>query len=817
VSAISPWFPSFWDALGWTMLHFLWTGTLFALVVRFVLWTLRRRSPRVRYGLALTAFLVLAPAPAALFTWRMADGAAPAGRALSAATTDGNESPQTHREPTRGGTRGALDHSALAASSPAAKFEIGSPRMSGWTAESLRQAAGQSYAVALALLPWIWLGGFPLACGWIVLGVAGTERLRRRCRPIANAEWLALCRRLTDQLRIHVPVRFGVSDRLAAPLLIGIVRPLVLLPASALCSYSPEQVEMIILHELAHVRRWDNLVNLLQRLVEAVLFFHPAVWWLSQRVRLEREHCCDDVVLAHTQMPQRYAEFLAKLALPAAVGQGAFGVSANEQLVARIRHILNQENEPMKVSRGSVIASFAFFVALIAVATTWAHLKAGAAPIEVEGPARISRLDRQARISTTPQQPHAAHDVPFLRAVAQATTPSAVQAPRPSSTASPPADKKAGAWQPVPTFGEKAQLKFAGRAFWQWETVLMTELDPKMRTEALDALGRFGAFGYEQEASDAIAKFLSKGRLIRSDEGDQKVEEAAQAAFSRIGPPALKTALELLKDKSPEVRRLATEIVSALLRDVAEPKPSTLEALAEATNDRDEHVRLAALQALSHTFGRTKGVYRDLLAPVVVKKLQDDSPEMRLAAASFLGNLGPSAAGVVPALLAALKDPRNEETRIRGYYIPRTVIDALRQCSTPPGVLVPALIELLPKAQADFGTLQSITLALGSLESQAAPAVPALIEALKRSDRTEYQWAGGLTPSQREHEAVKAIATALGQIGPTPESPTVRTVFKEKMSKLASSDMDDSTTAAMQAIQHATRRLFPEGFPARRK
>ena len=99
------------------------------------------------------------------------------------------------------------------------------------------------------------------------------------------------------------------------PLLIGIVRPLVLLPASAVCGYSPEQVEMIVLHELAHVRRWDNLVNLVQRLVEAVLFFHPSVWWLSRRVRLEREHCCDAVVLAHAHAPQRYAEFLAEIAL----------------------------------------------------------------------------------------------------------------------------------------------------------------------------------------------------------------------------------------------------------------------------------------------------------------------------------------------------------------------------------------------------------------------------------------------------------------------------------------------------------------------
>jgi beta-lactamase regulating signal transducer with metallopeptidase domain/HEAT repeat protein len=856
MSLLSSWFPSFWEVLGWTMLHFLWVGALIALFARLVLWAARRRSPRVRYAVALAGFLFLALAPAVLCAWRMADPAP------LAAITEGIEIPRHAGEPIvdeaasfrqssvansqqekaadaklAQRTR-PLGHAASVTAFSARKADASSPSFRLWIGYDVQKAVGQSYGFALRMLPWLWVCGFPLACVWIVLGVTGTERLRRACRPLDNEEWLSLCRRLEQQLRIRIRVRFAVSDGLRVPLLIGIVRPLVLLPASALSGYSPEHVEMIVLHELAHVRRWDNLVNLLQRLVEAVLFFHPSVWWLSRRVRLEREHCCDAVVLAYTGAPQRYAEFLAHLALPGIIPQRALSVSAGEQLVARIRHILNQEKESMKVSRTSVIGASAFFVALIAVAIAWAHLKAAAAPVAIEATGRIPRFDREG--STTPQQAHAAHDVSSGTSLAQATTPSAVEALRGSSTASPHADKKADASQPAPKYlgmhvgmalsggsraatsaeQDKAELKFAGQAFWQWETVLMTELDPKMRVEALDALGRFGAFGYEKEASAAIAKFLSKGRLIRSDQGDQKVEEAAQAAFSRIGPPALKTALELLKDKSPEVRRLATEIVSALLRDVAEPKPSTLEALAEATNDRDEHVRLAALQALSQTFGRTKGVYRDLLAPVVVKKLQDDSPGIRLEAAAFLGDLGPSAAGVVPALLAALKDPRNEKTRVRGYYILRTVIDALRRCGTSPGVLVPALIELLPKAQADFGTLQSITLALGNLESQAAPAVPALIEALKRSDRTEYQWAGGVPPSQQQHEAVGMIAKALGQIGPTPENQAARTVLKEKLSKLRRSDNennDPSIGEAIRAIQHVLGPPNPRDYLKERK
>ncbi len=287
--------------------------------------------------------------------------------------------------------------------------------------------------------------------------------------------------------------------------------------------------------------------------------------------------------------------------------------------------------------------------------------------------------------------------------------------------------------------GEKGRLRFAGQTFGQWQTVLMTELDPKMRAEALAALGRFGASGYEDEASAAIAEFLSKARLSRTDEGDQKVEEAAAVAFMRIGPKALKTTVKLLKDKSPEVRRLATEIERSLIRNESNPQPSAVEALVEATTDPDEQVRLSALQVLAQTFGTKKRFDRSLLVSVATKRLQDDSPGIRREAADMLTRLGPSAAGAIPALLAALKDPRNEESEVLGFGVLTSVIDALQQCGAPPTILVPALVDLLPKTQADFRTLRSITFDLGRLASQAAPAVPALIEALKQADHTEFQ------------------------------------------------------------------------------
>jgi beta-lactamase regulating signal transducer with metallopeptidase domain len=105
-----------------------------------------------------------------------------------------------------------------------------------------------------------------------------------------------------------------VCDQLAAPVLIGILRPVILLPPAALNGWTIEQLEMVLWHELAHLRRWDNLINLIQRIVESLLCFHPAVWWISAWARLEREYCCDLIVVQRPGRPRAYVETVAVLA-----------------------------------------------------------------------------------------------------------------------------------------------------------------------------------------------------------------------------------------------------------------------------------------------------------------------------------------------------------------------------------------------------------------------------------------------------------------------------------------------------------------------
>ena len=157
----------------------------------------------------------------------------------------------------------------------------------------------------------IWIAGVTLlsarlAAGWLIV-----ERLRRRSTRAVSAPLAARVAKMARQLRVTRPVRALESAIVDVPTVVGWLRPVILLPASALAGLSPAQLEAVIAHELAHVRRHD-LVNLLQTVVETLLFYHPAVWWLSHRIRIERENCCmtiavelcgDRVAYAHARWP----------------------------------------------------------------------------------------------------------------------------------------------------------------------------------------------------------------------------------------------------------------------------------------------------------------------------------------------------------------------------------------------------------------------------------------------------------------------------------------------------------------------------------
>src|SRR5205085_11492852 len=131
--------------------------------------------------------------------------------------------------------------------------------------------------------------------------------------PLRERVWQETLARLARRLRVSRPVRLCASALVEVPTVVGWLRPVVLLPVCALTALSAPQLEALIAHELAHIRRHDYLCNLLQTIIETLLFYHPAVWWLSKRVRIEREHCCDDAAVAATGDVLVYARALTAL------------------------------------------------------------------------------------------------------------------------------------------------------------------------------------------------------------------------------------------------------------------------------------------------------------------------------------------------------------------------------------------------------------------------------------------------------------------------------------------------------------------------
>ena len=176
-----------------------------------------------------------------------------------------------------------------------------------------RAIASMRVEPLLPTLILIWIAGVSLLSLRLLTGWIWVQRLRARGNAPAAEAWQRMATRLSRRLHISRAITLLESTLVDVPTVIGWLKPVVLLPASAVAALSPQQLEAILAHELAHIRRHDYLVNLLQTLVETLLFYHPAVWWLSRRIRIERENCCDDLAVSLCGDPVAYASALADL------------------------------------------------------------------------------------------------------------------------------------------------------------------------------------------------------------------------------------------------------------------------------------------------------------------------------------------------------------------------------------------------------------------------------------------------------------------------------------------------------------------------
>lgn len=274
-------------ALGWVLLYFVWQGVVVGAVSAVLLWLLRHASARWRYAVCALALLLCLCIPS-LHLLSLLSGTSPA---------------------------------QLAVDAPPA-----------W------RAALQAWMPALVLA---WSAGVGLMSLRLCLGLVWVAKLRRQA-VAAPAIWQARLDALAQCMGLQRRPPLKLHAGLSSPVTVGFWRPVILLPASLLSGMPVALLEALLAHELAHVRRWDYLVNLLQSVAEALLFFHPVVWWLSARMRAEREQVADALAAQALQDPQQLATALHALSLQTAAPQhfGLLMSARGGALLTRIERLM---------------------------------------------------------------------------------------------------------------------------------------------------------------------------------------------------------------------------------------------------------------------------------------------------------------------------------------------------------------------------------------------------------------------------------------------------------------------------------------------
>jgi bla regulator protein blaR1 len=262
--------PDLMHSLGWTLLHFIWQGMALAAVAAVVMAVCRRASVRYAVGVGVLVLMLAAPIAAFLVLQRSGETAQ--------------------------------------ASPVAALWRVAVSR-----AAPIRSAKNLPVAPPFDILPWLvetWLVGVTLFSLRAAGGLFLIERKRRKQRAVVSERVLEICQTLQSRLGLKRAIRYCECQWLQSPAVIGWFRPIIFLPVTAITGLSEDQLRSVIAHELAHIKRFDPFVNVFQIAVETLLFYHPAVWWLNQRIRAEREHCCDDVAVSLCGNAVEYARAL---------------------------------------------------------------------------------------------------------------------------------------------------------------------------------------------------------------------------------------------------------------------------------------------------------------------------------------------------------------------------------------------------------------------------------------------------------------------------------------------------------------------------
>jgi beta-lactamase regulating signal transducer with metallopeptidase domain/protocatechuate 3,4-dioxygenase beta subunit len=401
-----------WRCVVQALLHTLWQGALAGLVLWFAL--KRVVNPVTRHRLCLLALAGVLLA--GLCTWAVLD---------SQATSYGQMASTVVTPP-------ALQKRAVV--SDAANMIL-TPGEAGGTGNEAPVSRGNRWFAWLAL---IWMTGAAFMLSRAARSVAGAEELRRSARPLENEAVLALIRVARAKLGLARRVRVVVTDRLTSPAVAGILVPTLILPLSLVTVMPLNQLQLIVLHELAHIRRGDYLANLFQLLVESLLFFNPTVWWISRQTRQEREACCDAMAIALASGERlEYARTLAEVAGRSlgenlAAAPGFADKTDRPGLKDRVQRVLVPGYRPeLRLTWRALVGSLFFGGALLLLSALGTHWTVLAAEKLLTPQERIDRIETTMKnLGQAPEPSANANDAPEVEVTAVVRTADGSPLPR---------------------------------------------------------------------------------------------------------------------------------------------------------------------------------------------------------------------------------------------------------------------------------------------------------------------------------------------------------------------------------------------------
>jgi HEAT repeat protein/beta-lactamase regulating signal transducer with metallopeptidase domain len=671
---------------------------------------LRRASAATRHllwMLALVSALALPVLSLALPRWQLPI----VTLASSSITSPGSiTSPATTGSPTSvASTAGAVEPATASIPARAFRNPIAAPpavRHSAPAAEVVPAASPEpraAWLLSLQNLSWpyalliVWTMGAALVLLRLLTGLLGVQWLSRRTERVTDAPWLPLARSLASGLGLSHRLVFLRSGRAAMPMAWGILHPAVLMPSDA-DTWPSERLRIVLLHELAHVKRRDCLTHMLAQISCALYWFNPLVWMAARHLRTERERACDDLVLAAGTRGPDYAEELLEIArvmragrFPAMFAGASLAMAQRSQLEGRLMAILDPTVPRSGVSRFRTMAAsslFACAVMPLASVQPW-----GVATPDQQPSATVASADQ-----ATPRQ---AEPVP-VPAQPQATAPT--RAPQAEAPATP---------QPVVSPGIPHSAVEATLA-------AVHDSIPSVVASVLDAVGPMRVPHPNVNANIHLNSDIDVD--IQNDGGKkQPVDPRTVAALTAA-----------LKDIDKDVRETALQAL-VQLRD-----PGIYEPLIQALADAASEVRERAAFGL--------GQMRDKRAvEPLARALKDQSGDVREQAAFALGQIRDRAA--IAALTAAIKDV-DDDVREQAVF-------ALGQLRDP--AAVDALALATHDAKADVR--HQAVFALGQIRD--ARAVEPLISALKDADPEVREQAAFALGQIRDRASVEALVIAL--------------------------------------------------------